>query len=233
MKVFIFFLAVGVSTLLSAEVDYSDYARLLETYVSADGVRYEAWANDADDIEALDAVMRHFAKVKEKTAFYINLYNAGMLQIVFDHYPIESVKEIGLIPFSVFKKDFIRQGDHTLSLDKVEKGILLEDFFDPRIHFAVNCASESCPPLRPEPFDGSMLESQLEEQTRAFANSERAARVDEEAERVAYSALFKWYAGDFEGTNPGAYLNKYREDPLPLGYDTEWIQYDWSLNAVE
>jgi len=225
---------------LSAGVDYREYARLLDTYVAPAGVRYEAWAGNAADLAALEAVMEGFAEVEvgaltvpERKAFYINLYNAGMLQVVFEHYPIASVKEIGPNPFDVFKEDFIRQGGRDLSLDEVEKGILLGDYFDPRIHFAVNCASESCPPLRPEPFSGSTLEAQLEEQTRAFANSERAARVDHEAERVAYSALFQWYADDFRGANPATYLNDYREDPLPLDYDIGWIEYDWSLNAAE
>jgi len=235
----LFCLGACVSPAFGA-VDYSNYARLLERYVAEDGVRYAAWAERPADLAALEDFLARAALVdvdalsrKEQTAFYINLYNAAMLQAVFAHWPVDSVKSIGAEPFSIFKKPFIRQGDRRLSLDDVEKGILLKDYFDPRIHFAVNCASESCPPLRAEPFVGDRLEAQLEEQTRLFAASERAARVDPSKKSVAYSALFNWYADDFPGASPADYLNRYRKDPLPTDYEIAWIPYDWSLNAAE
>lgn len=156
-----------------------------------------------------------------------------MLQAVFKEYPLRSVTEIGLIPFSVFKKEFIEQGKRRLSLDDVEKGILFEDVFDPRIHFAVNCASESCPPLLDVPYTGKALEAQLEQQTRAFAQSARAARVVVGKGRIQYSELFKWYDDHFEGDNPAEYLNRYREMALPENLKTDWIKYDWSLNQSE
>lgn len=221
-------------------IDYSDYARLLENYVTKTGVRYEAWFNNKNDINALDDFLSELAAVDlsrytdaEQKAFYINLYNAAMLQAVFKAYPKKSVKSIGLIPFSIFKKDFIEQNGRKLSLDDVEKGILLKEFFDPRIHFAVNCASESCPPLLNEPFSAEGLEDQLKEQTLAFAKSARAARVVLGKGRVDYSELFKWYKDDFEGENPAEYINRYRDRPLPLDLKVDWIPYDWSLNAAE
>jgi len=222
-----------------AAVEYDQYARLLETYVEDSGVDYDGWFENKDDLAALDAVVDHFAEVDvakldrdAQEAFYINLYNAAMLQIVFENYPVESVTEIGANPFDVFKDKFIKQGDRVLSLDDVEKGILLVDYFDPRIHFAVNCASESCPPLRTEPFTGEQLEAQLEEQTCLFAESSRAARVSDRSKRTVYSELFNWYDKDFEGDNPAGYLNRYRDEPLPLDYETGWIKYDWALNIA-
>ena len=233
----------GFFTLVSpvvAGVDYSDYARLLERYVTNDGVRYMAWADNQDDLTALEDFLSAAASVdvaalsqKAQKAFYINLYNAAMLQAVFEHWPLDSVKTIGLVPFSIFKAKFIEQRDRRLSLDDVEKRILLKDHFDPRIHFAVNCASESCPPLRAEPFVGERLEAQLDAQTRLFAAGKRAARVDRSRKSVAYSKLFKWYADDFPGASPADYLNRYRANPLPIELATEWIPYDWSLNTAE
>lgn len=221
-------------------INYSDYARLLDSYVTKTGVRYEDWFNNKNDLKALDDFLVELAEVDlsryseaEQKAFYINLYNAAMLQAVFKAYPTKSVKSVGLIPFSIFKKEFIDQNGRKLSLDDVEKGILLKDFFDPRIHFAVNCASESCPPLLNEPFTAAKLESQLEQQTRAFAISARAARVVMGKGRVEYSELFKWYDDDFEGDNPAEYLNRYRDMPLPLDLKVDWISYDWSLNNAE
>ena len=145
-------------------LDYSDYERLLKTYAEDDGLRYAAWAENDDDKAALAAFVEYLGQIdinslseSGKTAFYINLYNAAMLQIVLENYPIKSVKMIGLLPFSVFKKDQITLGNNKLSLDDIEKGILLHQYFDPRIHFALNCASVSCPPLRMEPFYGNRL----------------------------------------------------------------------------
>ncbi|MEM1221670.1 MAG: DUF6503 family protein [Verrucomicrobiota bacterium] len=224
----------------AAGPDYTDYARLLATYAEPEGVDYQSWAANADDLKALSDFLDYAGKldldaltVPQQTAFYINLYNAAMLQAVFDNYPIDSVTQIGLIPFSIFKKKFIQVGEKKLSLDDVEKGTLLKDYFDPRIHFAVNCASESCPPLRAEPFVAERLEAQLDEQTRLFAKSDRAARIDSEKKRITYSELFKWYKKDFGVENPGEYLNQYLKTPLPLEYKQGWIKYDWALNTAK
>lgn len=233
--------ALSISIFVSsaaAEVDYDAYGDLLERYVTDDGVAYAAWSQSEADLNQLESTLATWAKVDvaelsaaDQKAFYINLYNAGMLQAVFKNYPLKSVKEIGLIPSSVFKKDFIHQADRKLSLDDVEKEILLKDFADPRIHFVVNCASESCPPLRAEPYRGSKLEAQLTDQTRLFAESDRAARKNAKG-RYAYSELFNWYNDDFPGKHPAHYLNQYRSEPLPADAKFDWIPYDWSLNEA-
>lgn len=234
-------IALSLSLFISsatAKVDYALYGELLDRYVDEHGIAYQEWSRNEVDLRHLDSILAAWAQVDvaalskaEQKAFYINLYNAAMLQVVFKHYPLKSVKHIGLIPFSIFKKDFIHQSGRKLSLDDVEKGILLKAFADPRIHFAVNCASESCPPLRAEPFLGSKLEAQLEEQTRLFAESDRAFRKNE-AGRYAFSELFKWYDDDFPGEHPALYLNQYRSEPLSVSQTFDWISYDWSLNAV-
>ncbi|MFQ3223791.1 MAG: hypothetical protein ACI8Z5_000030 [Lentimonas sp.] len=231
-------LLCGIS--LRAAPDYSTYARLLQTYVAEDGVRYEAWAKHARDVGALGAVVAELGQADlaalstgEQKALYINLYNAAMLQVVFEHYPIKSVKEIGLLPFSVFKQKFISLGGKQVSLNAVEKEILLKQYFDPRIHFAVNCASGSCPPLRAEPYVGERLKVQLNEQTRLFAESDRAAQVDTKEKETAYSELFKWYADDFDVKSPAEFLNRYREENLPVHHSVQWIDYDWSLNQAK
>ncbi len=233
----LFFGLIAALSVAQAQVDVTAYAALLQKYVQADGVRYEAWAAHADDVEALDQVLSDWARVdvaqyspQAQAAFYINLYNAGMLQAVLQRYPLKSVKDIGLLPFSIFKKNFIEQGGRSLSLDEIEKGILLKDYFDPRIHFAVNCASVSCPPLRQDPYYGEQLAAQLDEQARLFAASDRAARVDVRKKRTAYSELFQWYADDFGVKNPAIFLNRYRAVALPVDYAVDWIDYDWSLN---
>ncbi len=220
-------------------VDYASYERLLEKYVRQDGVRYEAWHASEVDRTALADLLEDWSQTAVETlpkasqsAFYINLYNAAMLQAVLEAYPVASVKDIGLLPFSVFKRAFIRLGEDKLSLDAVEKGILFKEYFDPRIHFAVNCASESCPPLRGEAYRGEDLDRQLEAQTRAFAESRRAARIEPGERRIRFSELFEWYADHFPGDHPSVYLNRFREAPLPTDWAIGWIPYDWSLNSA-
>lgn len=230
------------ATLRGADLlpDYSEYDRLLKTYVVDEQVNYKAWAENKEDVAALETFVEKLSNTDvellseaNQAAFYINMYNAVMLQAVLDSYPVDSVKSIGISPFSIFKKDLVQIKNRKVSLDYIEKEILLKNHFDSRIHFAVNCASEGCPPLRAEPFIGDLLDQQLEEQARLFARSNRAARVNKSKKSIAYSELFKWYASDFDKDNPAKYLNPYRSVPLPVDYTVAWIPYDWSLNEIK
>ena len=187
------------ASLKASEVpDYLNYQQLLRKYVIQDKVDYARWSENTDDLAVLEVFLDQLAHVDidllskaDQTAYYINLYNAAMLHIVLSEYPIKSVTKIGVLPFSVFKKDLVQLRDRRVSLDEIEKGILLENYFDPRIHFALNCASVSCPPLRSEPFVGDQLEKQFNEQTRLFAQSEQAAQVDKDKKSVATNEIEK------------------------------------------
>jgi hypothetical protein len=230
-------LAALLLALNSAHASIELYARLLKIYVHSDGVDYAGWQANAADREKLDQVVRWLGELPadaspaQQKAHLINLYNAAMLQAVLDHYPIDSVRSIGLLPFSIFKRTFIRWQGASLSLDQIEKERLLKSFPDPRIHFAINCASRSCPPLRNTPFDAAQLEQQLDAQTRLFADSQDAVKLDPANNSSAFSKLFKWYAADFVPDHPADYLNRYRTDLLPVHPDYDWIAYDWSLNV--
>jgi len=218
---------------------YDAYSTLLERYVTAEGVQYKAWHASAEDTELLDKILEDFStidyramKSQEATAFLVNLYNAAMIQAVLDYYPLQSVRSIGFLPFTIFRRDYIALNGEEVSLDTIEKELLLAEFGDPRIHFAVNCASVSCPPLRSSPFLGKVLDSQFDEQATLFANSKHAARVIRGENTTTYSELFKWYDADFPGDDPATYLNQFRKDPLPVGNEVQWIDYDWSLNEA-
>jgi len=217
---------------------YQPYAALLAEYVEPSGVDYDVWRGNLAHVRALDNVLAAMAEVDvdaldedQQQAFYINLYNAAMLQAVLQHYPISSVTDI-LPAFGIFKKKYIEQGDRMLSLDDVEKGILLERWDEPRIHFAVNCASVSCPPLRGEPYYGSKLEQQLDQQTAQFAQSYHAAQTKPGRKKIFVSSLFNWYADDFP-VGPVDYLNRYRDQKLDSGRSIGFIDYDWSLNEAK
>ena len=216
---------------------YAEYALLLDKYATDTGVKYAQWAKSKEDLKILDSILENWATVDlsrlstgQQKAFYINLYNAAMIQAVFQSYPIKSVTEI-LPDFGIFKKKFIKQGTRSLSLDDVEKGILLKEYPDGRIHFAVNCASRSCPPLRGEPFISSNLDAQMDEQTQLYFDSEWGVQVVSKKE-IHISALFDWYRSDFPKGNLLSYINKYRSaSKLPTSAKIKFLNYDWALNT--
>lgn len=232
------FALTALFTLTQAHAqDYTAYNTLLEKYASKSGVKYKAWAGNSEDKKALDDILKQWAKIdasklskNDKAAFRINLYNAAMVDVVLDRYPLKSVTKIGK-PFSIFKSNIIQTPKGKISLDTLEKKTLLRDFPDARIHFAVNCASVSCPPLRAEAYTGEKLEKQLNEQAKNFSNSPHAVQIS--GNTAKYSELFNWYAKDFKTSNPATYLNKYRSSELNTGLKKSWIKYDWGLNEAK
>ncbi len=216
----------------------SEYGALLKKYTTPSGVRYRAWHGNATDMARLKIVLKRMAKVNarslgknDRAAFRINLYNASMLNVVLDNYPLKTVTKIGFFPFSVFKKNHVSTSRGKISLNTLEKKQLLVDFPDSRVHFAVNCASRSCPPLRSDIYTGGKLNAQLNEQAQHFADSREAVYI--KGNTAYYSELFKWYAKDFKTSNPAKVLNKYRSKKLSSRLSTNWQKYDWSLNLAK
>ena len=210
-----------------------EYARLLQKYVTPAGVRYAAWKANADDVKALDSVVAGIAaqpasraKSKEQLAFHLNAYNAWILHEALAKYPTKSVKD----PlFTFFTGKRITVAGEKMSFNHLEKEIIRPRFNEPRIHFALNCASRSCPPLRSEPYTAASLEAQLAEQTRSFIQTPKGVIVGKES--AALSKIFDWYKEDFGG-EPGvvAFINQRRTSPLPgkISYQ----EYDWNLNET-
>jgi len=189
-----------------------------------------------------------FGKANQ-TAFLINAYNAAMIQKILQRYPdIDSVWDFGRIFNHPFKDRFVELFGERMSLDDIEHGRLRGDpaLFDPRVHFAVNCASKGCPPLRPAAFNGSSLDAALDEQASIFLSDRTKNGMNPTTNRLTLSPIFDWYGEDF-GV-PGlkgelAYLSQYAAS---LGLDDdavralnegsskiEWSDYDWALNDVE
>ncbi|MGF1531217.1 MAG: DUF547 domain-containing protein [Puniceicoccaceae bacterium] len=215
-----------------------DWGDLLQRFVVGAGVDYPAWHADPSSREQLERAIAEAGTIplqdltqEAAKAHLINVYNMNMVGIVLDRWPVESVATM-LPDFGIFTAPLVPlDGGRLVSLDHVEKGLLLKEYFDPRIHFAVNCASTSCPPLAREPFSPvpEELEKQLETVTRAFLNGPHAARVNPMKNSVALSSLFDWYARDF-APDPLQYLNQYREPTVPAHYKLTFQRYDWSLN---
>jgi hypothetical protein len=230
-------------------VDHSAWQRLLERYVSAspDGINRFGYARvTVADKAALKSYLGDMQRVKvtalsenEQRAFWINLYNALTIDVVLDHYPVATIRDIGggLFVAGPWKKEYVTVEGRKLSLDNVEHDILRKTWRDPRVHYAVNCASISCPNLMAEAFTGAKLERMLNQGARDYVNHPRGARVDRG--RLTLSQIYSWYRRDF-GSSDGeviAHVAGFAEPKLKkqladiktiAGYD-----YDWSLNEAK
>jgi len=223
---------------LSAEAPgwVSDYNRLLGKYVTASGVKYGAWKSDAGDMQALQKVVEGIAQTnasslgrKEQLAFYINAYNAWILHEALAKYPTKSVKD-ALYTFFTSKRIKVA-GDQT-SFKALEDNVIRK-FGDPHVHFALNCASRSCPPLSREAFDGGNLDAQFERLTKAFINSDRGVRFAAGGNSAELSKIFDWYKDDFREGGPIDFINKRRSTPLPKDVKISYQEYNWDLNEAK
>jgi hypothetical protein len=204
----------------------------------------------AGDGAALQTLRRQLAEVDpaalsrpDQLAYWINLYNVSIVALVVDHYPIESVRDLSTDPvirLNVFKKPAVRVKGGMLSLDEVEHQRIRTGFRDARIHFAVNCAAESCPPLRTEPYVGARLAEQLDDQTRKFLAGPLGARLEQRGGRVSVhvSKVMDWFAEDFERWAGGqvAFLKRHlppeqrRRLEAAEHVELEFDDYSWKLN---
>lgn len=250
---------------VAAGFDHSHaaFSALLESHVrwnasgTASTVDYAALRRDR---AALDAYTRTLSSVPngefsawtvpERRSFLINAYNAFTLQLILSKYPdLRSIRDLGNIVFdSPWKRRFFNLLGAARHLDDVEHGLLrgAPDFDDPRIHFAVNCASVGCPALRPEAYRADRLDAQLEDQTRRFLRDRTRNRLETTGRPAAWvSPIFKWYRQDFESGHRGAtslpvFLGAYADAlaDSPEGrralaggeFALKYTDYDWTLN---
>lgn len=171
-------------------------------------------------------------KKNQKLSFLINAYNAFTLKLIIDHYPIKSIKDIGSFFSSPWSKDFFTLFGKETDLDTIEHDMIRKWFDEPRIHFAVNCASIGCPALQTRPFLSGNLEKQLEESTKQFLSDPSRNRYKDGILEI--SPIFKWYGKDFK-----SYVEFIlKEMPnLPPDIDPkkvkiEFLNYDWGLNDL-
>ncbi|MEM7600999.1 MAG: DUF547 domain-containing protein [Verrucomicrobiota bacterium] len=231
-------LALILSPALNA-FDHSDFDSLLKRYVDSKGqVNYATLKSNR---AGLDSYLEKTGAVPESTfkswsrdeqlAFLINVYNAETLQLIVDNYPTESIKKLGGLLSSPWKKKEVILFGEKATLDQVEHDIIRVDYADePRIHFALVCAAKGCPPLRAEAFVASRLDAQLDNQTKTFLTDNEKNRI--EGETLYLSSIFDWYGDDF--TKNGRTLNDYVDPYMngsAVGKKIEFTTYDWSLNA--
>lgn len=176
----------------------------------------------------------------DRFAFWINAYNLLAIRTVAEHWPLAGIRDAGSFLWPVWKRPAGVVGGRTMSLDEIEHGILRPRFADPRVHFAVVCASVSCPDLRGEPYEGPRLAEQLDDAARTFlANPAKGLRVDPKARTLAVSSIFRWFGDDFApGGGVVAFLRAKAAPEVAASLagftdaDLSWIDYDWSVNAA-
>ena len=224
----------------SGKPDHSKWTALLQKYVDEQGfVNYkgmkqaQSQLNSYTEELSLNPPQENWSD-KEKLAYWINAYNAFTVKLIVDNYPLESIKDLNptiAIPTvsTVWSKKWFKIGGEDFSLDRIEHKILRKDFEEPRIHFAINCASFSCPPLRNEAFVAEKVNEQLEEQAHLFINDAKRNKLSKD--RIEISQIFSWFKGDFtQGQSLIEFLNRYSEVNINAKADVNHMEYDWALN---
>lgn len=239
--------APGLPPTGATRPDHSEYDRLLREYVAPGGVRYAAWRRDPADrlalkhyVQGLEALPigavdpagpgRHVA-----LAFWINLYNAATLDLVLDAFPVKSIRDLADANGSPWQQQVVTVEGRSLSLDAIENDVVRPTFRDPRVHFALNCAARSCPPLRAGAYFADSLDAQLDEQVQSFLH-DGGAVLDGDGQALRLSKIFDWYGKDFEAASGSviAWLRLFVPALAALPETShvalQFRNYDWFLN---
>lgn len=236
----LFFSLYAVAALPAGPVAHTRLTALLKKHVTPAGaVDYKGIIKDSLQLNQYLKLLSDNPPQKswsrdEQLAYWINAYNAFTLQLIIRNYPLKSIKDIGSkvkIPFVNTPWDikFIRIGKETFDLNNIEHGILRDKFKEPRIHFAIVCASVSCPKLLNEAYEGKQVQQQLEAQARDFINDRSRNKISPNAAQV--SQIFNWFRGDF--TRQGTlteFLNRYSTVKINKNARVTYLEYNWSLN---
>lgn len=226
--------------------DFTEMNNFFKTYVSDGKVKYSEIIND----KALDKIrndLKNFEPYtigddKERLAFWINVYNIYTIDLITRYYPVNSILDIkeksGNNPWEM---EFIEMaGGRKFSLDEIEKKIIIPEYNEPRIHYALVCAAESCPVLTAEAYTPEKLDNQFDTQARIFINDRNKNYLNKKDNELNLSMIYKWYGSDFIKKDSSAvnhikkFINEDDKEFLNLN-DTqqlEYIDYSWKLNDI-
>lgn len=208
---------------------HQGFDQLLRKHVSANGqVDYKGIKQNAAQLDAylseLESAHLSSLNTKQKLVFWMNAYNAYTIKLILNNYPVASITDLhGGKPWDV---KWIKLNGQTLSLNNIENDIIRPEFNEPRIHFAVNCAAKSCPPILNRAWKVETLARDLKSQTEAFINNTSHNEISKSS--ITISKIFEWYAKDF-GDLIG-FINKYSEVEIDPNATINYKEYNWKLN---
>ncbi|QDT04971.1 hypothetical protein K227x_33690 [Rubripirellula lacrimiformis] len=229
-------------------IDPSDWDGLLKKYVDPNGnVDYAAWKGNPQDVQSLDRFLAHLssasphgrASSSAKLAFWINAYNAVTVRGILREYPTTSIRNhtAKLFGYNIWKDLLLNVGGTPYSLDQMEHE-WLRKMGEPRIHFAIVCASRSCPRLLAEAYTAEKLDSQLTLNAKVFFASPGNFRYDRSRQTFQLSSILKWFGEDF-GSDQAAVLRtiaaylpsrEAHDAAMANSVSVAYLEYDWGLN---
>ncbi len=234
------FMTVSVSLSAQKGVDNCLYAELLSKYVKNGVVNYSGFKTEEakldDYLKILELADTKKMSKEQQFAFYINAYNAWTIKLVLSGYPgLKSIKDMGSFFKRPWKKKICRIDGKIMTLDDIENRILRNKFKDPRVHFAIVCASKGCPLLLSVPYQGNVIDKQLEKSAKAFINNPEKNYM--KGNTFYVDKIFKWYSQDFNN-DIIAIFKKFADEDLIKRIDAatgrikiKYLYYDWSLNG--
>lgn len=229
----------GQSNSNSKPISHEIWNSLLSEHVNSKGdVNYYGFIEDSIKFnEYIDLLSSNHPNennwnYNERKAYWINAYNAFTVQLIIRNYPVESIKDLGGKIYKVntpWDQRFIFIEGIDYDLNNIEHDILRKHYTDPRIHFAVNCASISCPKLRNESFQAEELDSQLDDASTGFINNQSKNKISKD--KIEISKIFKWFKSDFtEESDLITFLNQYSEVKIDPHAQIDHLDYNWNLN---
>lgn len=252
IKITLLFWGIYVASLFSLPAfasDYSSWQEFLDIYLKDGLVNYSAVQANPGLFNTIVSQLENVKKEEYtrwsenvKKAFWINAYNIEAIKLVLEHYPLK--RSLGLqalrypansiqqIP-DVWNQEALTLLGKKVSLNYIENEMLRKEFRDPRIHFAIVCASMGCPVLRDEPYVSDRLDSQLNDAVTKFMQDHTKFNYDAHTNTFYLSPIFKWFKEDFEKAGGSiAFIKKYipQNKSFPDSGKIQWMDYDWSLN---
>lgn len=244
MKILAILLVLSSSAFAQFDQSHSKFTNILQKFTIKKGhqtlVNYSQLKKDTkelksylSDLESLNKSDFKSFTSDQKLAFWINAYNAYTLKVVVDSYPVKTIRDIGGSFFSrgPWGDEFIPLFGKKMSLDDIEHKTIRKKFSEPRIHFAVNCASIGCPSLFQVAFTGEKLEEQLTSATLNFMTNK--SKNYSKKGNLYLSKIFKWYGSDFEKKHKSHKDFALKFIKASKYADVEWNEYDWNLNEYK
>lgn len=235
---------------LAIDHEHKAWNEIVSKYVTEkDGqtyFEYKKLKNDRLQNKVFEKYLQELSSVSEKDymklkrdqkfAFLVNAYNAFTVKLILDNYPLDSIKDIGGLFSSPWKIEFFTLLGEKRNLDYIEHTILRKKFEEPRVHFAVNCASMGCPNIQKIAFTAKNLEKLLTKGETDFFRQKSKNRIDKESKTVYVSKIFNWFGEDFEkkyGTLKMYLAKVFKVDEInSKEYSVKFTEYSWDLNEL-